>query len=161
MSLVVILQTFVFAMAFLLMIPVGFFTLQCWLGLFGLRQGPLSANQHTPGPAADILVLIPAHNEMQVIANTLQSILPQLAATDRLLVVADNCQDQTVSVVKSMQQRVVIRNNTQQTGKGYALAYGLEAIRDAPPAILVIIDADCQILPNCIEQLRHQVMQTA
>jgi hypothetical protein len=38
-------------------------------------------------------VLVPAHNEESGIAATLAALLPQLAAGDRLLVVADNCSD--------------------------------------------------------------------
>ncbi len=160
MNIPFILHGLVVVMALLLLIPVIFFTIQCWLGLCGLRQQPRYAKHPESEPTADILVLIPAHNEMQVIAKTLQSIVPQLASTDRLLVVADNCHDETAAIVKSMQQQVVVRNNTQQTGKGYALAYGLDSIRDKPPAILVIIDADCRVLPNFVEQLRQHVMQT-
>lgn len=146
--------------ALLLLIPVLFFALQCWLGLMAKKaELPLAGKWQSLLPA-DILVLIPAHNETLVIGNTLHSILPQLAATDRLLVIADNCQDDTGAVVALMRQEVIVRNNAQQIGKGFALAYGLDAIRHVPPAILLIIDADCQILPDFIEQMRQQVMRT-
>ncbi len=160
MMVIYLLQGLVVAMALLLFVPVMFFSLQCWLGLSGQRKKPVDENADKTGQSADIVVLIPAHNEMKVIGNTLNLIVPQLAATDRVLVVADNCDDETASVVQSMQQPVVTRHNDHEKGKGYALAFGVEAIRDSPPAILVILDADCQILPNFIESLREQVMQT-
>lgn len=160
MMFLTLLQWIVAVMAVVLLIPVIFFTMQCWMGMFGPRQRLLQVNDQKTEPAGDIMVLIPAHNEMLVIANTLKLILPQLAVADRLLVVADNCHDETALIVESMQQRVIVRTNTEQIGKGYALAFGLDAIREAPLAILVIVDADCQILPNFIEQIRQQVMQT-
>ncbi|MDT8311862.1 MAG: glycosyltransferase family 2 protein, partial [Methylophaga sp.] len=143
-----------------LLIPVLFFTLQCWFGLIASRKQQHFADVVPDASANDILVLIPAHDEMLVIGNTLDMLLPQLKSTDRLLVVADNCHDDTASIVTARQQQVMIRNNTQQVGKSYALAFGMDAIRDKPPAILLIVDADCQVLPDFIEQIRQQVMRT-
>jgi cellulose synthase/poly-beta-1,6-N-acetylglucosamine synthase-like glycosyltransferase len=46
-------------------------------------------------------ILVPAHNEAMVIAATLQSIQAQLVGGDRLLVVADNCSDDTADVARA------------------------------------------------------------
>ena len=43
----------------------------------------------------NIAVLIPAHNESLGIIATLDSIQSQLESTDRLIVVADNCNDRS------------------------------------------------------------------
>ena len=40
-------------------------------------------------------VVVPAHNEQVQIRSTIASILPQLTSKDRLIVVADNCNDDT------------------------------------------------------------------
>ncbi|HEV7139211.1 MAG TPA: glycosyltransferase, partial [Steroidobacteraceae bacterium] len=45
-----------------------------------------------------LAVLIPAHDEETTIARTLRSVAAQLSRTDRLLVVADNCSDQTEQI---------------------------------------------------------------
>ena len=51
------------------------------------------ANQVGP-----IAVLMPAHNEAVGIIASIATVLPQLRASDRLLVVADNCTDSTAAV---------------------------------------------------------------
>src|ERR1700674_5178642 len=48
-----------------------------------------------------IAVLMPAHNEASIINNTLSSIAPQLTKSDRLLVIADNCVDDTATIARS------------------------------------------------------------
>ena len=48
-----------------------------------------------------VAVLVPAHNESSVIVATLESILPQLQAGDRLLVVADNCSVDTAALARA------------------------------------------------------------
>lgn len=92
-----------------------------------------------------IFVLIPAHNEVEVIENTLSSILPQLPNPNSIIVVADNCNDNTVQIAKNMGVTVLERFDNQQRGKGYALAYGVDYLKTIQPDVVIIIDADCQI----------------
>src|ERR1700730_7389902 len=62
----------------------------------------LSRRECSVGPSggncARIAVIVPAHNESVGILPTLADIKAQLRASDRLLVVADNCTDDTASV---------------------------------------------------------------
>src|SRR5205085_5154358 len=46
-------------------------------------------------------VLLPAHNEEAAIARTVRGILPQLRSQDRLVVVADNCNDGTAGAARA------------------------------------------------------------
>ena len=46
-------------------------------------------------------VLIPAHNEEEMLSETIARIQPQLQPGDWLLVVADNCSDRTEAIAKS------------------------------------------------------------
>ena len=45
-----------------------------------------------------VAVLMPAHDEASGIGQSLQNLLPQLLPADRLLVIADNCSDDTASM---------------------------------------------------------------
>lgn len=101
----------------------------------------------------NVAILIPAHNEESVIAETLQSIIPQLLKNDRIIVIADNCDDNTANIASKEGAKVIIRNNKTERGKGYALSFGIEHLKEDPPEILIIIDADCIVQPNAIEQL--------
>jgi cellulose synthase/poly-beta-1,6-N-acetylglucosamine synthase-like glycosyltransferase len=100
-----------------------------------------------------IAVLIPAHNEASGIAATIESVRAQLGKADRIVVVADNCSDQTASVARLAGAEVAERTNTQLRGKGYALDHGVRLIALDPPEILVIIDADCLVSSEAIARI--------
>src|ERR1700722_4751052 len=73
------------------------------------------------GERRPIAVLMPAHNESSVIASAIRSVLPQLVAQDRLVVVADNCSDDTAAIAATEGAEVVVRTDFARRGKGYAL----------------------------------------
>ena len=98
-------------------------------------------------------ILIPAHNEEGGISATLRSIAPQLAAHDRLIVVADNCSDRTGAVAEADGAQVVARTDLEKRGKGFALDFGLRHLSSDPPDIVIVVDADCQVAPGAIDQL--------
>ncbi|WP_428937829.1 glycosyltransferase family 2 protein [Fontivita pretiosa] len=104
-----------------------------------------------------LAVLIPAHNEQTCIAATLSTVLPQLRAGDRVLVVADNCTDDTAEQARRAGAQVVVRHDPHRRGKGYALAYGVQALAADPPQVVVVIDADTRLLPGSIDALRDHV----
>ncbi|MCC7147549.1 MAG: WecB/TagA/CpsF family glycosyltransferase [Phycisphaeraceae bacterium] len=103
-----------------------------------------------------VAVLIPAHNEELAIAQTVQGVRAQLQPTDRLVVIADNCTDRTAELARQAGAHVLERQNPTQRGKGYALAFGIEYLRSAPPAVVVLLDADTQIQPGTIDALARQ-----
>jgi cellulose synthase/poly-beta-1,6-N-acetylglucosamine synthase-like glycosyltransferase len=98
-------------------------------------------------------VLIPAHNEEAGIGQTLANLQPQLGATDRIVVVADNCSDRTAETARELGVEVVERFHAVHRGKGYALDHGLRSFDGDPPMVVVIIDADCEVTPGSIDRL--------
>ena len=98
-------------------------------------------------------VLVPAHNESTGLLPTLTDIRAQLRAADRLLVIADNCTDDTASIATTASAIVVVRNEPGRKGKGYALAFGLYHLREDPPDIVIVIDADCRVADGAIDRL--------
>jgi glycosyltransferase involved in cell wall biosynthesis len=100
-----------------------------------------------------IAVLIPAHNESSGIVATLNSIQAQLRPQDRLLVVADNCSDDTAEVAEKNGAVVIKRQDAEKRGKGYALDFGLRHLSEDQPDVVIIIDADCLIEANALQQL--------
>jgi len=125
----------------------------------------LLARAAAPGPApADrpqVAVLIPAHDEEAVIAATLAAIMPQLREGDRAVVVADNCADRTAAVARASGAGVVERQDAARRGKGFALAAGIEFLKDAPPAVVVVIDADMRLGAGSIDALVAAVVRHA
>ncbi|MEM7619275.1 MAG: glycosyltransferase family 2 protein [Pseudomonadota bacterium] len=102
------------------------------------------------------IVLIPAHNEEKVISETLcqlKSVAPQDL---RIIVIADNCSDNTAQCVQENGYEVIIRNDVECRGKGYALSYGIDYLRSSPPEVVVFIDADCKVHNGAIERIASQ-----
>ena len=116
-----------------------------------------------PGPAAargSVAILVPAHNEEDGIAQTLATLVPQLAAGDRVLVVADNCADATADRARAAGAEVVERFHASDRGKGFALAFGVDHLRADPPAAVLIVDADCELAPGSLEVLAAELQRT-
>jgi len=99
-----------------------------------------------------VAVLIPAHNEAVGISETLATIRPQLHVDDRLLVVADNCQDTTAEVAAVAGAEVISRSDARR-GKGYALDFGVRYLERDPPEIVLIVDADCMLGSDSVDIL--------
>jgi cellulose synthase/poly-beta-1,6-N-acetylglucosamine synthase-like glycosyltransferase len=96
---------------------------------------------------------MPAHDEALGIAATLRALIPQLAPRDRLIVVADNCSDDTASVARREGAEVIVRTDAVRRGKGYALDFGVRHLESDPPDIALIVDADCEVAPGALESL--------
>jgi cellulose synthase/poly-beta-1,6-N-acetylglucosamine synthase-like glycosyltransferase len=144
----IFLEALLAVLAFMLLIPTLVFGLQVLLTL-------LPGRKVVPVAAADcrLAVLIPAHNESSGIVATLDSLRPQLKAGDRLLVVADNCSDDTASIAVQNGAEVIERNDSANRGKGFALDFGIRHLSANPPDILVIVDADCIAGERVLEKL--------
>jgi len=97
--------------------------------------------------------LIPAHDEAKGILATLNDIKPQLRPTDRLLVVADNCTDDTAAIAASGGAEVTVRSDPSKIGKGYALDWGINYLASNPPDIVIMIDADCRPAERVVDSL--------
>ena len=81
------------------------------------------------GPAPTVAVLVPAHDEAAGIGAMLGRVLPLLPAGARLLVVADNCTDDTAALARAAGAEVTERHDTGARGKGHALAPWSRAAR--------------------------------
>ncbi len=135
-------------------VPVIVFTLEVVLAMLPAARVARSAER--PG----CVVLIPAHNEAGLIAQTVRSVRRGLIEHDRVLVVADNCSDETAAEARAAGAEVVERDDQDHRGKGYALGAGVAAIAGDPPAIVVVLDADCEPEPGCIDTLVRACVAT-
>ncbi|WP_449432914.1 glycosyltransferase family 2 protein [Pseudomonas putida] len=143
------------AVAVLILLPVAVLFVQVLLACL-----PASSLPALKGARPRVAVLVPAHDEAAVIVSTLDSILAQLREGDRLLVVADNCTDQTAVLARAAGVEVVERQHEQLRGKGYALDFGVQWLREAPPQVVIVIDADCQVGAGCIDQLAQRCIES-
>ncbi len=105
-------------------------------------------------------VLIPAHNEGGGILPTLRDVQSQLGAGGRMLVVADNCTDDTAEVARAAGADVIVRHDPERRGKGYALEFGVQQMSGDPPEVVVILDADCRLEDAALDHLSEQAVAT-
>ena len=127
----------------------------------GAKRDSAVATTVQEAPRPHVAVLVPAHNEEKAVACNLWSISSQLMESDRLLVIADNCSDDTANVAREQGAEVTIRSNLSERGKAYALDHGLEFLKQTgAPEIVVCVDADCQISPGCIDRLARVCLDT-
>lgn len=130
-------------------VPLAVFASELFAGLF---PGHRSRSHAAPAATA---VLIPAHDEAAGIEATLADLFRVAPAGTHVLVIADNCSDDTAAIARAAGAEVVERHDPAARGKGFALAFGREhlACGAFTPDVVVVLDADCRIAPGAIEAL--------
>jgi cellulose synthase/poly-beta-1,6-N-acetylglucosamine synthase-like glycosyltransferase len=117
----------------------------------------LSGAQRPPPHSSRALhfdLIVPAHNEESGIARTVASLRAVDWPADRfrVLVVADNCTDQTAALARAAGAQVLERHDAALRGKGYALAHGFaHSLHDGWATAVVVIDADAEASANLLE----------
>lgn len=150
-----------------LLLPAVVFILQTVLGSFypgGKALLHASGAADTPSNAT-VCLLMPAHNEAVGIVPVITALLPKLQRHIRLLVVADNCSDNTAELIRATASacsavQVVERFDSTLRGKGYALDFGVRQLAANPPEVVIIVDADCELSDNCIDLLTQCTLRT-
>lgn len=144
-------------------------------GLYLVALALASIGFRVPETAADyvpsrrIAVLIPAYNEELLVARCVDSMRAQLYPPDRfrILVIADNCTDGTVSAAAAAGAEVLVRDEADRPGKGRALRWAMDRLGAQPeaPEAFVIVDADSIADPNLLRALvaeleaGHEIVQ--
>lgn len=125
----------------------------------------ISPRRHI-APSADfeqsqrVVALVPAHNESTALLPTLADINQQLRPGDGMLVVADNCTDDTAAVAAAHGAEVIERHDPTRRGKGYALDFGLKHLNSKPPETVIVVDADCRLADGAISELARTCIAT-
>ena len=127
-------------------------------GCFALRKERTSPVAVPGTQSHKMTVLIPAHNEEAGILSTIRDVQAQLGPNDRILVVADNCTDDTAAIAQAAGAEVTVRADPARRGKGYALEFGVRHLRLNPPDVVVIMDADCRLGGNALRHLSDSAM---
>ncbi|MBN1842118.1 MAG: glycosyltransferase family 2 protein [Deltaproteobacteria bacterium] len=108
-------------------------------------------------------ILIPAHNEAAVIRATLESVktLDYSEMLYDVIVIADNCTDETAELARQYEARVLERKDERERGKGFALQWAFESLKArgdfAGYDAFVIIDADTVFDPLFLEAMNKRI----
>lgn len=132
----------------ILLVPVLVLFVQVLCAYLPKRTVTVSDN-----PACKVAVLIPAHNEAAGITATIASVLPHMKAGDRVIVIADNCSDDTAKVAIAAGAEAIERHDDVKRGKGFALDFGVRYLEKNPPDVVLIIDADCIVAKGSLRVL--------
>ncbi len=117
----------------------------------------LSGRGRTPPSAARTPffdVIVPAHNEAAGIQRTVANLrqLDWPAGRFRVVVIADNCTDDTARMAREAGALVLERQDLANRGKGYALAHVFRWSRaDAKADAVVVVDADSEACANLLQ----------
>jgi cellulose synthase/poly-beta-1,6-N-acetylglucosamine synthase-like glycosyltransferase len=146
--------------AALLAVPVVIFLIEMIAAAISSRRHVAPAAGANSDQRPRLVVLMPAHNESVGLLPTLADIKRQLLPGDRVVVVADNCTDDTAAAALAHGAEVVERHDPTRRGKGYALDFGLQHLSSDPPRIVIMVDADCRLAGNAIDELARTCAAT-
>jgi len=121
--------------------------------LAGAFAGRRKHEALTAAQSIRAVILMPAHDEAGSIARFVTALAPQFGETVRLVVVADNCSDDTAAVARAAGAQVIERHDASLRGKGHALAFGRDWLAQDPPDCVVVLDADCELEGDSLAQL--------
>lgn len=124
-----------------------------YLGALALLSRPLRAPS-PPSPATlRFDIVVPAHDESLGIAATVTSLLAIDYPADlrRVVVVADNCSDDTAAKAREAGATVLERTDTERRGKGFALAHAFEwSLAQGFADACCVVDADTLASKNLL-----------
>jgi biofilm PGA synthesis N-glycosyltransferase PgaC len=99
-----------------------------------------------------LLVLVPAHNEGETIGHTLHALLTQTRPADRIVVMADNCTDDTAKIARRYRGITVTETVGNTDKKVGALIQGWRRYQ-AGYDFIAGVDADTVLDARCLEHL--------
>ena len=131
-----------------------FLTLSALRARFQEPRTPVASVQ----PATRFSILVPAHNEASVIRECLQSLMSFAYPADlqRVIVIADNCTDETAVIARSTGALVRERHDPGKRGKGYALDWAFKRLLsedDSWTDAVLVFDADTRVDPHFLTHM--------
>ncbi len=154
-----------------MMVVAGFIVLAA-CGYLALLAVMARRHKHSPDPCRFSLdherlycetsfdIIVPAHEEADNIGATIDSLIriDYPKEKRRIIVIADNCSDNTASVAEGHGAIVWERRNPRKRGKGFALTWAFEkSLSDNIADAVVVIDADTLVSPNLLRAFAARI----
>ena len=129
------------------------------LSLFGLRR---KREDKLLEPRNAFAIIVPAHDEERVVAETVASVLAVDYPRElfEVFVVADNCTDETAARAREAGATVLERLDAERRGKGEAVRFGMSHVLAAGRFdAVVIVDADNVVSPNLLLEFNSRLVK--
>lgn len=117
---------------------------------------PNRRSPSTPLSAPRMTVIVPAHNEATGIQASVAHLKAELGPRDELVVVADNCTDDTAVLAREQGATVLERTDAIRRGKGFALTFARDWLSANPPDVVIVMDADCVVAEGSLRGLAEK-----
>lgn len=137
-----------------LLVATGIFVTEVWLGAKPRRRD----RQPADGASGEVVVLVPAHDEALGIGGAIAAMRAGMPPGMRLLVIADNCTDDTATIARTAGAIVVERFDADRRGKGFALDRGRQELAASPPVCVIVVDADTVPQPGALTRLADRAI---
>ena len=110
-------------------------------------------------PTNRFAILVPAHNEEKLVGALCESLreIDYSAENTDIIVVADNCGDKTADICRAHSVTVLEREDSDNPGKGQAIAWALKQLRLSDIDAVLIVDADSQVSNNILLELNRLI----
>src|SRR4051812_41960945 len=134
-----------------------------YLALLALLSRKPSSHSASPMARTRFDVIVPAHDEASGIQRTVRNLLAidYPARLFRVIVVADNCTDDTAALARAAGATVWERSS-EARGKGFALSFAYKRSAEAGFAdAVVVVDADTQASPNLLSAFAQRIERGA
>jgi cellulose synthase/poly-beta-1,6-N-acetylglucosamine synthase-like glycosyltransferase len=125
---------------------------ELWALVRALRRAP---NGQRQGASPRLVFLVPAHNEELMVESCARSLLALRFRPEdrRVIVIADNCRDQTAALARGVGAESWERDAPAAGGKPQALAWAIAKLDLTGWDAVVVIDADTEVDPGFAEAL--------
>jgi poly-beta-1,6-N-acetyl-D-glucosamine synthase len=121
-----------------------------------------AAVRGTVRPVGPLVALLPAHDEERSIGAAIDSLRAQTSPPEHIIVVADNCTDDTVAIARGRQVEVheTVDNRDKKAG---ALNQVLERLMPTlgDHAQVLVMDADCTLDPEFLAVARANLREAS
>ncbi len=107
---------------------------------------------------AKILALVPAHNEEADIARTVEALLAQTRQVDRIVIILDNCTDNTEAIARRYRGVTVQKTVANVDKKVGALTQGWQRWAAGYDFVLGV-DGDTVLAKDALEQLEAEMLR--
>jgi cellulose synthase/poly-beta-1,6-N-acetylglucosamine synthase-like glycosyltransferase len=110
--------------------------------------------QRAEDDGLELAIIVPAHNEELLVARSVTSLRAAAGPKDRIVVVAHNSVDATAIRAREAGAEVLVYNDPEAKGKGFALRHGFAHALATGADGVMVVDADSVVSSNTVAAVR-------